>query len=368
MYDMESLKAAARGHWPSIIRRNAGTGSSFVEQALNHWSRGSAANVPCPVHYDGKHGKTRWRFPRDFAETGGYISSCCAASGDGFGTLMWLNGWTFKEAAGAVAGYLGGEGYHLAPRQLQAVKEAARAEREVNDQRAIKTLRRVWAESLPITDPAAKPAWRYLSNRGLVKRVLSPYMRFHPALPYYHDRKLFGRFPAILVKFISPDGKQCVSMQRTYITDDGFKAPVESPKKSMTAPSDRAFAGSACRLDEPLDELAVAEGMETVLAVRSVYPRMACWFTTSDALLAKMEIPAHVRRLYVFADKDRSDAGKVAAAALVTRARAQGIDAVAFMPGMEIPEGKSNVDWNDALLEYGDRAFPTLLRVVSKAA
>lgn len=368
MYDIDSLKMAARGHWPSIIRRFPGTGSSFVEQALQHWSRGSAATLPCPVHYDGKHGKTRWRFPRDFAETGGYISSCCGASGDGIGTLMWLNGWDFKEAAAALASYFGEEGYKLEPRKILAIQEAAKAERLVNDRRAIESLRQVWSESLAISDPAAKPAWRYLANRGLVKRVLSPYMRFHPSLPYYEARKLQGRYPAILVKLISPDGKQCVSIQRTYLTDDGHKAPVESPKKAMTAPSDRAFAGSAYRLDEPMDELAVAEGMETVLAVRSVYPRLACWFTSSDSLMAKMELPSSIRRLYVFADKDRNEAGKLAASALVTRAIAQGIDAVAYMPGMAIPEGKTNVDWNDALIQYGDRAFPRLIRVVAKAA
>jgi len=363
MYEINQLRAMANGRWPDIIRSFSG-GNEYVDMALKATS--STKQFPCPVHMDGK---TRFRFARDFASTGAAWTTCCGNHSSGFNTLMWLNNWTFPETVQAVGGYLNGQAVNFDPREARILQEKANAEREAETISRRQNLARVWGQTVSMTNHAARPAWLYLASRGLKTRVLSPFMRFHPDLPYYDgDGTRKGVYPAILVKFITADGLRCTTIHRHYITNEGAKAPFEETKKMMSIPHDRQIRGSAMRLDEPGEDLAVGEGLETMLSVRTTYPTLPVWATSGASFLAHMDFPAGLKRLHVFADNDRNQVGQDAAAAVVRRARAAGIDAQAYMPGIAIPDHAKGVDWNDALVQYGPGAFPDLARHIQKKA
>jgi hypothetical protein len=69
------------------------------------------------------------------------------------------------------------------------------------------------------------------------------------------------------------------------LTLEGFKAPVENPKKTMTYPSFRKLTGALARLGEPANgTIGLAEGIETAMAVREAtgqvcgrQPVLRCW-------------------------------------------------------------------------------------------
>lgn len=122
----------------------------------------------------------------------------------------------------------------------------------------------------------------------------------------------------------------------------------------MSPPGD--IRGGAIRLDyHPGEHLAVAEGIETALAVREMsgLPTWACY---SDRLLEAVHIPSSVKRVSIFADKDVSGAGQAAAENLRKRLESHGVEARVFFPKQAIPAGSKGIDWLD---EYNQLSKPT---------
>jgi putative DNA primase/helicase len=207
-------KELAKGRWAQILASLAPRLSKALERPGRH--------VPCPVH----GGRDGFRVFKDVEETGGSVCNTCGVFPDGFATLMWVNAWNFKEALQAVADFLQAKSWRSPhPRTNFDVEDEAKEE-EIRQ-----TLKRVWQEAVGIEDREAEPARLYLARRGL---SISPprSLKFHPSLPYYDDGKKIGEFPAILAPVTGIDGRP-VTIFRTYLTSDGKKAPVGSPKKMM---------------------------------------------------------------------------------------------------------------------------------------
>jgi hypothetical protein len=156
-----------------------------------------------------------------------------------------------------------------------------------------------------------------------------------------------------------------VTIHRTYLTSDGKKAPVESPKKLMSYPKSRKLVGGAIRLVEPGPVLAVAEGLETALAVMEG-TGLPAWCAVNAYLLEHFVPPPGVNRVIVFADKDRPTEqhpkghGQEAARRLVQRLLEMGIEASAIVPAGEIPPDQKSLDWLDILNRDGLAGFPTI--------
>src|SRR5690606_29769042 len=93
-------------------------------------------------------------------------------------------------------------------------------------------LNRVWKESLSLAERKAEPARRYLARRGISLLLGDKVVRFHPSLPYYDGEHWVGDYPAMLALVSDVAGKP-VTIHRTYLTQDGCKSPVESPRKLM---------------------------------------------------------------------------------------------------------------------------------------
>lgn len=352
----EEVKARARGQWGSILAALAPQLKPALERKGRH--------VPCPVH----GGKDGFRVFKDVEETGGAVCNSCGVFTDGFATLMWANGWDFSTALKAVAECLDGRAQRVPPRPSVVQRP------ESDDERLRQALNRVWSESVPLSNRSAEPARLYLARRGI--SVPPPeVLRFHPSLAYHDGDKVVGTFPAIIAMVSGAQGNP-VTIHRTYLTTDGKKAPVESPKKLMSYPKNRKLVGGAIRLVDPGPVLAVAEGLETALAVMEG-TGLPVWCAVNAYLLEHFEAPPEVRRVIVFADKDRPTAqhpgghGQEAARRLVQRLWANGIKASAIVPAGEIPSGQKSLDWLDILNRDGAQAFPSLQSIdarVRKAA
>lgn len=348
----EEVRPLAQGRWGEILNAIAPHLGPALERKGRH--------VPCPVH----GGRDGYRVFRDVEKTGGSVCNTCGVFPDGFATLMWANGWDFATALRAVAEYLHASGAKPKPVARVATK-LGRADGE-DDEKLRQALNRVWNKSISILHRDAEPARLYLARRGI--SIPPPEaLRFHPSLAYYDGDRKVGEYPAIIAMVSGTQGNP-VTIHRTYLTQDGKKAPVESPKKLMSYPKDRKIIGGAIRLVDPGPVLAVAEGLETALAVLEG-TGLPVWCAVNALLLECFVPPAGMNRVIVFADKDRPTKqhpkghGQEAAKQLVQRLWGMGIKACAIVPAGEIPSGQKSLDWLDILNRDGKAGFPNLRSV-----
>src|SRR5215510_2580028 len=108
-------------------------------------------------------------------------------------------------------------------------------------------LRRVWGEACPVT--TGDPVETYLRPRSLALPWADrpTVLRFHPHLVYRHVTGERTYHPAMLARVDDPSGC-AVTVHRTYLTPDGRKAAVPTPKKLMSPAVAGATRGGAIRL------------------------------------------------------------------------------------------------------------------------
>lgn len=325
------VRQHASGQWLGIVGRLAPT----LEQALARPGR----HVPCPVH----GGRDGFRVFNDANERGGGICNTCGAFSDGFALLMWANNWGFREALEAVAQdlRLDAGGTWTAP-QPKPRPDAAPVQRQ-DDAGAEAALRRVWSETLDPQDPKALPLQRYLLRRGIDAELDPSVVRFHPGLGYYQDRRRIGTYPALIARVSDAQGRP-VSLHRIYLTPDGRKAPVESPKKMMVPLG--PVVGGAIQLYPAGATLGITEGIETALVIRQRL-MMPVWAGVSAKLLERFQPPPEVRLLIIWADLDLSGTGEEAAVRLHDGLVDQGRRVAVHVPKGPIPVGAKGLDWAD---------------------
>ena len=130
----------------------------------------------------------------------------------------------------------------------------------------------------------------YLAARGL--RTAPGVLRGHRRLAYLEDRRFVGNFPAMVAPVVGPDGS-LQSVHRTYL------ANVSARKKLM--PAVDTVKGAAVRLFTPTDELGIAEGIETAIAVHELFGTPT-WAAISAVGIDTFVPPASVRRMIIYAD------------------------------------------------------------------
>lgn len=355
----EDVKRDAEGRWESILRSLAPALHPALERVGKH--------VRCPVH----GGANDFRLFKDVSLSGGGICTCNTRINDGFSLLMWINGWTFRETLFAVAEELGYDTSSPEPRQYKPRVDQAELERRERERKAeaearnVKlkaSLNRVWEETLPAKHPDAEPLRLYLARRGMTIGHIPATLRFHPELPYVDDdRRIVGYFPTLVAMVQGLDGK-AITLHRIYLTPDGRKAPVKSPKKLMAYPSDRNLNGAAIRLGVVEEVMAVTEGIETGLAVQQS-TGIPTWVTISANLMETLQVPDSVDMVCIYADKDKSETGRDSASILVQRMWEEGRKATGLLPSFAIPDAEKGLDWLDVFNQYGPDQIPTLARV-----
>lgn len=302
----------ARGNWKNILP-SLGVDASFLK----------AKHGPCP----NCGGKDRFRFD-DKDGTGSFYCNQCGA-GDGFTLLMTVNCWGFVEAARQV---------EMLTRNTKALPERERTAAQRKDPLRISACRKLWALTGAIVE--GDPAGKYLASRGIADGMNAKQaLRFHPALNYSEDGQV-QQHPAIVAKISDLQGNG-VNLQRIYLTANGRKAAVQSPKKLMKG---EIPAGSAVRLASEAETMGIAEGVETALAASILYG-VPVWAAIHAAGLQNWIPPLSARNIIIFADHDVNQAGQRAAQALEERLLQQGLQASICMPEA------IGQDWNDVLLK-----------------
>ncbi len=355
-YDAKVIKLAADGRWLELLHALA----PALHPALQHPGRHTA----CPIH----GGKDGFRLFKDVADTGGGICNTCGSYQDGLALLQWVNGWNFPQTCEAVSFHLGLDaGAIPSPKSHLRDPGLGLAEKKENERKRA-GLKRVWSQTTPLLTHSAEPARLYLARRGLHWRDIDPRtLRFHPGLAYYEEREKVGVFPALIALISDQDGKP-VTLHRIYLTEEGYKAPVKSPKKMMPFPSDRSVTGGAIRLfsteNEPM--VGVAEGIETALAVQQA-TGMPVWSCISATFLEKFQTPDDIEILVVWGDLDREingrSAGQEATQALVKSCWDNKQKALGLIPPYPMSERSKSLDWLDVKTTEGDEALPSINRI-----
>ena len=132
-----------------------------------------------------------------------------------------------------------------------------------------------------------------------------------------------------MIAAVTDLGGDITGAHRTWLDPSGEdKAPIESPRRAMGD-----LLGNAVRFDMAEDVMAAGEGIETVLSLRCVLPAMPMVAALSAAHLSAILFPLRLRRLYIIRDNDA--AGEGAAASLIDRARAAGIEVIVLSPTLD---------------------------------
>jgi putative DNA primase/helicase len=179
---------------------------------------------------------------------------------------------------------------------------------------------------------------------------LPPSILYHPNLEYYDfdesGKSIFiGKFPAMIAIFSDINNKP-VTLHRTYLTDEGKKAPVSSVKKMMTPVISGSLKGCSIKLASPSNVLYITEGIETGLSIMLAL-NVPVWVAGTAGLMEKILIPEWVNEVFIMADLDRSGQGERSANILAERLRNQLIKVAILLPEVELLTNQKSIDWLD---------------------
>ena len=292
----------ARNRWPELLVHFG------IER---HHLTGKHA--PCPAC----GGRDRFRFDDQDGRGTFYCSHC--GSGDGFALLGKVKGWGFKQAAAEIE-------------RIAGTIQPSKAKSEQSNADKLAACRRIWQESQSVT--CADPVHAYLLHRTRIKAV-PPCIRFHPNLSFRDDEGAITRHPAMVAKVQDADGNG-VAIHRTYLTPNGQKAAMPTPKKIIGS----LPPGAAIRLLPASSSMGIAEGIETALAASMLFG-LPVWAAISAISLERWAPPTGTKHVTVFGDNDTSHTGQAAAFALAKRLHTAGITTEVCIPD------RTGTDWAD---------------------
>lgn len=192
---------------------------------------------------------------------------------------------------------------------------------------------RLFHASLPIIGTHGEA---YLRRRGITASLDLKALRFHPGCYHKpHPGADLETHPAVIAAVTDLAGK-VTGLLRIYLDRyEPLKASTEHPRLAMGH-----VLGNAVRFGEARDVMAAGEGVETMLALRSLLPAMPMAAATSASHLGALILPPTLKRLYVAMDND--DAGRAAAERLAFRHIDKPIDIRLLEPVYD--------DWNSDLM------------------
>lgn len=292
----------ARGRWRELLPQ-LGVDPIFLRNR----------HGPCPIC----GGSDRFRFD-DRDGTGSFFCNQCGA-GDGYTLVCKVTGQSFRDVAKQV-------------RAMMGLKTIARATATDTDDKV--AMKRVWEAAHETSEGGPLPI--YLTRRlGVVWRSNS----IRESSELWHPFAK-SKYPAMVSKIANLEGK-VANLHLTYLTNDGFKAPIEKAKLIMAG---KLPDGCAVRLGPPQPTMGIAEGIESAMSASLLHNDMTVWAATNGTMLTKWQPPTGVTNVVIFGDNDRSYTGHARAYALANRLAINGFGVTVMIPP------KPDTDWNDVLL------------------
>lgn len=301
----------------------------------------SRKNKPCPAC----GGRDRFSFLDE--DCGRFVCRHHERQGgDGFELLAHVYGWNSTEVLHKVADWLGMTGDSFtAPPPLPPRPKPATREKD-----KLQSLLTIWREA-HTSDFSAL----YLNSRGLTLPPPKAW-RHHPSIAYWHQGKRLGVFDCLIANVQNLKG-EIIGQHRTYLDHQGHKLSLAHkgeplPSKKLYNRYSGSTRGGAIVLyplpppkPDTAQRLAVAEGIETALAVRQLLLAQGVdvpiWATMSAGGMEAMSLPP-LDALYIYADNDKR--GITAANRLADKAILAGVPQVK-RPIVPPIDG----DWLDAL-------------------
>lgn len=258
---------------------------------------------PCPIC----GGKDRFRFDEKNGPGTWYCQQC--GPGNGFSLIQKATGRSSAEVLRDL------EDFDPSAKtdEPQVGRPIQLVDAEMSEEEIAKNKPKLeWAWSTSKDRTGQDPVTKYLEHRvrKLDHRHLSKSIRVHPGMKYYEyveDKPVCkGTFSVMLARIVDGKGTP-VNLHRTFLTKDGFKAPVEMPKKMMGGV--RKLRGAAIRLNSVPESrvLGAVEGIETGVAVLTGYQnRLNVWSFVNAGNLAIADVPRdRFDKVIIFGDHDR---------------------------------------------------------------
>jgi putative DNA primase/helicase len=148
------------------------------------------------------------------------------------------------------------------------------------------------------------------------------------------------RWPALIARVLSADGKRALQLQCVLLTPEGRKAPLEEAK--ITTRGDFPMGG-AVRLTPAAEEMGISEGVETALSCAKLFG-IPTWAALDAHHLEHWEPPPECKLLHIYSDNDGPPyfTGETSAWVLRRRiARGQKVKVILHTPD------EVKTDWND---------------------
>lgn len=358
-YDAHDIREKASGRWIDVFSILA---SNTFGKAVGNFTGEYSKNARdfCPVH-GGKSGEAFYLY-KDSNFTGGGGCNSCGGHADGLSLLMWANDWSFGECLEKVAVALNMDAPTNVTYKSNFVQSTELTKEEIQqDNKRIATRDKIISECIPLSSPKAIVAKRYFARRGLSNvSNLGNEVLFHPGLDsWLFDKGRFtkeGNFPAI-VSIVRNKQGDVMNIHRTFLTDEGYKANIESPRKMGAEILSKPVTGGSVQISPPSKVMGVAEGLETTLAVmEGTKLAMNCVLNTS--LMKSWIPPVGVSVVIIFADNDKNNAGIEAAQVLYDKLTKLGYTCIIALP--EDEDDMESVDWANVLELYGVDGFPEI--------
>lgn len=259
-------------------------------------------------YFNGKHGdcpncgdtrkNARWHPVKQYN-----ICSKCGITGP-MDLAMILTGESFKATANRIRG------------EKISMEQTAKVQDLEKDTARLKA---IYAARKPLNTA-------YLQSRGL---IVTPQQNVFSvdAADYWteKDGKWSKEVLPAMVAAIRSEAGRTVSYHMTY-----FKNGKKVGRKVL--PPIFPLQGASIQLFKPVDGvLAVAEGIETALAVHQL-EGLPVWATGNAWQMEVLELPADIKELWIYGDKDESYAGQAAAFSLAKRMKAKGLRVYVELP------------------------------------
>jgi putative DNA primase/helicase len=196
--------------------------------------------------------------------------------------------------------------------------------------------REMWSKGTSVNGTLGET---YLKSRHIYHAA--PFCRF-AADALMHNGTRWIHLPALLLPISTSLG--IVAIQRIFLSGDGHKADIESPKRCLGLPG-----GGAIRYGKAPDtHLNIAEGFEDAVSVCALQGLDHCWAAAGIERYTTMEIPAQVKTITIWSQHGAPATKAVKKAE--TKFTGQGHQLSIEIPAREM-------DWNDMLVDIQERAF-----------